>query len=47
MSLLSDADSERFHSCYTHNNDSTVYHDTSQFGMGSLQVGESVADPLL
>ena len=35
MTLLSDADSDKFHSCYTQN-ESTVYHDTSQFGMASM-----------
>ena len=46
MTLLSN-DSERFHSCYSHNN-STVYHDTSQFGMASaIALGDSIADPFM
>lgn len=39
MTLLSN-DSERFHSCYTGNNESSIYHDTSQFGMGSIALGD-------
>ena len=45
MTLLSN-DSQNFHSCYDHNN-STMYHDTSQFGMASMALGETVADPLM
>ena len=41
MTLLS-SDSDKFHSCYTHGNESTVYHDMSQFGMGSMVIAESV-----
>lgn len=48
MTLLS-SDSERFHSCYSNHNNSTVYHDMSQFGMASAAVGlgETVADPMM
>ena len=40
MTLLSN-DSDKFHSCYTHN-ESTMFHDMSHSGMGSAMVGESI-----
>ena len=45
MTLLSN-DSDRFHSCYDNSN-STIYHDTSQFGMASVVLGETFADPII
>ena len=38
-------DSDNFQSCYNMSNQSTVYHDTSQFGMQSVFINESVIDP--